>query len=104
MNAPLPKQTGAPVLPIEPSHRPVVAFDGVSKIFPSRSESAEVVAVDKIDLLVPEGAIVGVIGRSGAGKSTLIRLINGLEHPTSGHVRVNGMDISALDERALRQA
>jgi D-methionine transport system ATP-binding protein len=104
MNAPLLKQTGAPVLSIEPSHGPVIAFDGVSKIFPSRSDSAEVVAVDKIDLLVPEGAIVGVIGRSGAGKSTLIRLINGLEQPTSGHVRVNGTDIGALDERALRQA
>lgn len=103
MNAPLPKQTGTPLLPIEPSHRPVIAFEGVSKIFPSRRDSAEVVAVDKIDLLVPEGAIVGVIGRSGAGKSTLIRLINGLEHPTSGHVRVNGTDIGALDERALRR-
>lgn len=103
MNAPLPKLTGAPVRPIEPSHQPVIAFEGVSKIFPSRRESAEVVAVDKIDLLVPEGAIVGVIGRSGAGKSTLIRLINGLEQPSSGHVRVNGTDIGALDERALRR-
>jgi D-methionine transport system ATP-binding protein len=104
MNAPLPRQTGAPLVPIEPSHRPVIAFNGVSKIFPSRRYSAEVVAVDNVDLVVPEGAIVGVIGRSGAGKSTLIRLINGLEHPTSGHVRVNGTDIGALDERALRQA
>jgi D-methionine transport system ATP-binding protein len=104
MNAPLPKQTGAPVLPVQPPRPPIIEFDGVSKIFPSRNESAEVVAVDNIDLLVPEGAIVGVIGRSGAGKSTLIRLINGLEHPTSGHVRVNGTDIGLLDERALRQA
>jgi D-methionine transport system ATP-binding protein len=104
MNAPLPQQTGAPVHPIELLDRPVIAFDGVSKVFPSRSDSAEVVAVDNIDLRVPEGAIVGVIGRSGAGKSTLIRLINGLELPTSGKVLVNGLDVGALDERALRQA
>jgi D-methionine transport system ATP-binding protein len=104
MNAPLPKQTGAFVQSIDPQQRPIIAFDGVTKIFPSRNDVAEVVAVDNIDLRVPEGAIVGVIGRSGAGKSTLIRLVNGLEHPTSGHVRVNGTDIGVLDERALRQA
>ena len=61
-------------------------------------------ALDDINLQVPEGAIVGVIGKSGAGKSTLIRLINGLEHPSSGHVLVNGTDVTALDERGLRQA
>jgi D-methionine transport system ATP-binding protein len=89
---------------IEPPGPAVIAFDGVSKIFPARDDAAEVVAVDNIDLAVPEGVIVGVIGRSGAGKSTLIRLINGLEHPSSGHVRVNGTDIGGLGERALRQA
>jgi D-methionine transport system ATP-binding protein len=104
MNAPVPKPTGAPVPSIDPQGRAIISFDGVSKIFPSRSESAEVVAVDNIDLKVPEGAIVGVIGKSGAGKSTLIRLINGLEQPTTGHVHVDGLDIGALDERALRQA
>ena len=61
-------------------------------------------ALDDINLEVPEGAIVGVIGKSGAGKSTLIRLINGLEHPSSGRVLVNGTDVTALDERGLRQA
>ncbi|MEZ0220484.1 MAG: ATP-binding cassette domain-containing protein, partial [Tardiphaga sp.] len=80
----------------------MISFDGVSKIFPSRKDSAEVKAVDTIDLVVPEGAIVGVIGKSGAGKSTLIRLINGLEQPTHGKVTVDGLDIGSLDEKALR--
>ena len=104
MNAPVPQPVGAPVPVTEPPARAIISFAGVSKIFPARSGSAEVRAVNNIDLRVPEGAIVGVIGRSGAGKSTLIRLINGLELPTSGHVHVDGLDIGALDERALRQA
>jgi D-methionine transport system ATP-binding protein len=90
--------------PSEPRTRPIIAFDGVGKVFPARDKSAEVVALADIDLQVPEGAIVGVIGRSGAGKSTLIRLINGLERPSSGHVLVNGTDMAALDERRLREA
>jgi D-methionine transport system ATP-binding protein len=103
MNAPFPIQSGAPVLlPSDP--RSIIAFDSVSKVYPARNESAEVVALDGIDLQVPEGSILGVIGRSGAGKSTLIRLINGLERPSHGHVLVNGTEVTALDERRLREA
>jgi len=91
------------VFPTEPQAASIIAFNGVNKIYPSRSQSAEVVALADINLQVPEGAIVGVIGKSGAGKSTLIRMINGLERPSSGQVRVNGTDIGALEERALRQ-
>jgi D-methionine transport system ATP-binding protein len=104
MNAPFPIQSGAPVLPGNLQPRPIIAFSGVSKVYPARNSSAEVVALDGIDLQMSEGAIVGVIGRSGAGKSTLIRLINGLERPSRGHVLVNGTDVTALDERRLREA
>jgi D-methionine transport system ATP-binding protein len=105
MNARSPILSGAPVPP--PSNaqpRSIIAFADVSKVYHSRNESAEVVALDDINLEVPEGAIVGVIGKSGAGKSTLIRLINGLEHPSSGRVLVNGTDVTGLDERGWRQA
>jgi D-methionine transport system ATP-binding protein len=104
MNAPFPVQSGAPVLPSDPHPGPIIAFADVSKVYPARDGSAEVVALDAIDLQVPEGAVVGIIGRSGAGKSTLIRLINGLERPDRGHVLVNGTDVTALDERRLREA
>lgn len=81
---------------------PVILFDKAGKTYPARGGQAAVSALADISLSVPEGAIVGVIGRSGAGKSTLIRLVNGLEKPTSGRVVVDGTDIGALDEAALR--
>jgi D-methionine transport system ATP-binding protein len=105
MNAPFPIQPGAPLLPpSDPDDGSVIAFAGVGKVYPARASSAQVVALDAIDLQVSEGSIVGIIGKSGAGKSTLIRLINGLERPTSGRVLVAGTDVTALDERGLRQA
>nr|WP_245263449.1 methionine ABC transporter ATP-binding protein [Azorhizobium doebereinerae] len=82
----------------------VIRFEGVEKTFPARSGSGAVSALTDVNLAVPEGAIVGVIGRSGAGKSTLIRLVNGLERPTAGRIVVDGTDITALSERGLRQA
>src|SRR6478736_3787627 len=74
-----------------------------SKVFAGR-QGAPVTALQDIDLTVPQGSILGVIGRSGAGKSTLIRLVNGLEKPSSGKVIVDGADIAALPEGALRHA
>ncbi len=60
-------------------------------------------AVDGISLTIPEGQMVGIIGRSGAGKSTLLRLINRLADPTSGSIVVGGNDITALKGRSLYQ-
>ena len=81
----------------------LVRLEGVAKTYPARRGATAVTALDGIDLSVRRGSVVGVIGRSGAGKSTLIRLVNGLERPTSGRVIVDGAEISALSERALRR-
>ncbi len=62
------------------------------------------VAVDSVDLTIEQGQIYGIIGYSGAGKSTLIRLLNGLEKPSTGSVTINGQDISSAKGEALRQA
>ena len=82
--------------------QPMVAFEQVSKRFAAGRADHEVVALDNIDLAVPRGSVTGIIGRSGAGKSTLIRLVNGLEKPTTGRVLVDGIDVAKLDEKALR--
>jgi ABC-2 type transport system ATP-binding protein len=49
-------------------------------------------AVDGLDVHVPRGAVYGFLGRNGAGKTTTIRLLAGLVHPTSGEMRVLGLD------------
>jgi D-methionine transport system ATP-binding protein len=102
MNAPLGylgEQTAQRLIPAEP----IVRLEKASKTFPGR-DGQPVTALQEINLAVPQGSILGVIGRSGAGKSTLIRLVNGLEKPTSGKVIVDGADIAALPEAALRHA
>jgi D-methionine transport system ATP-binding protein len=81
-----------------------IAFEGVAKVYPGRKGVGEVTALSGIDLAVPDGSILGVIGRSGAGKSTLIRLVNGLETPSEGRVVVDGTVISQLGGQRLRQA
>ena len=84
--------------------RAIVILEEVRKVYPARKASAAVSALDGVSLSIPQGTIAGVIGRSGAGKSTLIRLVNGLEKPSSGKVIVDGTLISSLDERGLRAA
>ncbi|WP_348788122.1 methionine ABC transporter ATP-binding protein [Leifsonia sp. NPDC080035] len=79
---------------------PHIEFRGVTKSF--RSGDAAVAAVEGVDLSIERGEIFGIIGYSGAGKSTLLRLINALEHPTSGAVVVDGRDLTRMRERELR--
>lgn len=58
-------------------------------------------AVDDVSLQIPNGQMVGVIGRSGAGKSTLLRLINRLAEPTGGSVTFEDLEVSTLKGREL---
>jgi phosphonate transport system ATP-binding protein len=60
-------------------------------------------AVDNASFSVAPGSFVGVIGRSGAGKSTMLRMINRLADPTSGRILFDGLDVTALRGRELRQ-
>ncbi len=81
---------------------PMVAFEAVTKTFGGNGKEPAFTALAGVDFVVPRGGISGIIGRSGAGKSTMIRLVNGLERPTSGKVVVDGVDVGALDEGGLR--
>ena len=66
--------------------------------------SGPVEALKGIDLKVAPGEVFGVIGRSGAGKSSLVRTINLLNRPVRGSVRVDGRELTALDDAELRAA
>ncbi|TWB40673.1 ATP-binding cassette domain-containing protein [Nitrospirillum viridazoti] len=61
-----------------------LAFDSVTKAF------GDVGVLKGLDLVIPAGQFVAVVGRSGGGKTTLMRLIAGLDGPTSGTIRING--------------
>ncbi|MGY3452062.1 methionine ABC transporter ATP-binding protein [Bradyrhizobium sp. USDA 4353] len=83
---------------------PMVRFEALSKTYPAYRDKPAVAALKEIDFAIARGSITGVIGRSGAGKSSLVRLINGLEKPSTGRVIVDGRDISALSGQQLRLA
>lgn len=84
-----------------PRPEALIEFSHVSRVF-STGKNSSVTAVDDVSFTVTRGEVYGVIGFSGAGKSTLIRLINGLERPTSGSICVLGTDISRMRESRLR--
>ncbi len=80
----------------------LIRFEQVSKVYPIPGGADPITALTGVDLTVQAGTIHGIIGRSGAGKSTLIRLINGLERPSSGRVFIGDVEVSRLTEREMR--
>lgn len=68
-----------------------------------QTKTGVVEALHDINLTIEDGEIFGVIGLSGAGKSTLVRCINLLERPSSGCVKLDGQDLTALPQKELLQ-
>jgi phosphonate transport system ATP-binding protein len=76
---------------------PAVRLHQVTKDF------AETRALDTVDLTVPAGQMLAILGASGSGKSTLLRTLNGLVVPTSGTVRVLGCDVTSARGQQMRK-
>ncbi len=70
---------------------------GVTRVY--GSGAGRTVALDGVDLAIPAGASVALVGPSGSGKSTLLHLIGGLDRADAGSVRVAGTDVGALGDR-----
>jgi len=83
----------------EPKAEMLVRVSGIDKVFHRGSE--EIHVLGGLDLDVPVGEFLALMGPSGSGKSTLLNLIGGLDHPSQGIVEVGGRDISKLKGRRL---
>lgn len=81
----------------------MITVDNVSKSFPGRA-GAPVHALREVSLDVGAGALYGVVGAEGAGKSTLARCVALQERPDRGAVRYDGINLTALEGRKLREA
>jgi D-methionine transport system ATP-binding protein len=80
----------------------MIQLENISVDFTVRGLSVQ--AVDNVSLSIARGEVFGIVGASGAGKSTLLRVINLLERPGAGRVRVAGEDITDLRGGELRRA
>jgi len=76
----------------------MIELEHVGKQF---ERARTVVALDDLNLLIERGEMVSIIGPSGSGKSTLLNLIGGLDHPTSGHVKLDGQILGGLSDDDL---
>ena len=74
---------------------------GVRKSLRTGATSVDI--LKGIDLLVPQGQFVAIMGSSGSGKSTLLGLLAGLDSPSGGQVLVDGVDITHMEEEKLAQ-
>ncbi len=78
---------------------PIIEVKGVTRTF--RIGTVDVQAVRNVDLSIPRGRFITLVGRSGSGKTTLLNLMAGLDTPTSGTVLFEGQDISKFGERQV---
>ena len=79
----------------------VLEARGVTKVF--GTGEARVEAVRGVNVKVPSGTLVAIMGRSGSGKSTLLSILGGIDSPTSGQIILEGVDLATLtdDQRTL---
>jgi ABC-2 type transport system ATP-binding protein len=82
--------------PLSVTTEPAIETRGLTKQF------GTILALDRLDLVVPRGSIFGLLGPNGAGKTTTIRILTGLARPTAGSASVAGVKVG-LDEPELRR-
>jgi putative ABC transport system ATP-binding protein len=76
----------------------VLELSQVTKVYPG---SPAVRALDQVSLAITAGELATIVGPSGSGKSTLLHLMGTLDKPTSGAVRVTGLDVARMTDRQL---
>lgn len=77
----------------------IIESHNLSKVY--NPDTIPVYAVNGVDLHVEEGEFTALVGPSGSGKTTLLNLIGGLDYPSSGEVKIDGVDITKMSENKL---
>ena len=77
--------------------KPIIEVSGLTKVY--KMGGVEVPALQGVDLTVYPGEFLAILGPSGSGKSTLFHVIGGLTPPTTGVVKIDGQDLSAVSDR-----
>jgi len=95
----MPGETGTPSAPKLARHRESIVFEQVGFRYPGATRDA----LSGIELSVPSGQTIAIVGPNGSGKTTLASLLPRLIEPTSGRVLVDGNDISRYSLRSLRR-
>ena len=80
----------------------IVEIENLTKVYPVRGRGEDFVAVDDVSLVIPRGETVAIVGESGSGKTTTARMLLKVIEPTSGLIRYEGKDISALSKAETR--
>jgi len=80
------------------STEPVLELERVTKTY---GAGPAVTALDGVSFVVESGELLAIVGPSGSGKSTLLHLMGTLDRPTSGTVRVTGLDVDSMSDREL---
>ena len=83
---------------LRPDMTRVLELDGVTKTYPG---DPPLEVLHAVTLAIDEGELMAVVGPSGSGKSTLLHLMGTLDRPTTGTVRVTGIDIAGLGDRQI---
>jgi ABC-type oligopeptide transport system ATPase subunit len=83
----------------------LVEVQSVTKTYPRRAglRTVERIVVEDVTLSIEEGETLGLVGESGSGKTTVARMILGLVAPSSGTVRVDGVDIARANPKELKK-
>lgn len=76
-----------------------IRFEGVSFVYPGTEQTV----LEDVNLFLPAGSRVAIVGDNGAGKTTLVKLLAGFYRPTSGRITVDGADLAAIDPAEWRE-
>lgn len=80
---------------------PILEITDLKKTYTARIGAAKVEALRSVSFSVQSGEFIAIMGESGSGKTTLLNIIAALDKPTSGSVRLDGMELSQVKESAL---